>query len=63
MHYCGCDIQLQSVVAVSDDDEVPVISDPSSWESLFRPAPPTLAEPNKAPTEIAPSTPVMEFRV
>ena len=60
MHYCGCDIQLQSVVAVSDDDEVPVISDPSSWVSLFRPAPPPIADPNKAPTEIAPSTPVME---
>ena len=23
MYYCGCDIVLHSVVAVSDDDEVP----------------------------------------
>ena len=60
MHYCGCDIQLQSVVTVSDDDEVPVISDSSSWVSLFRPTPPSIVDPNKAPTEIAPSTPVVE---
>ena len=26
---------LGLVVAVSDDDEVPVISDPSSWEFFF----------------------------
>ena len=61
MHYCGCDIQLQSVVAVSDDDEVPVISDSSSWVSLFRPMPPSVVDPNKAPTEVAPSIPAMEL--
>ena len=55
MHYCGCDIVLHSVVAVSDDDEVPVVSDSSSWASLYRPLEPTLADPNKAPKELAPS--------
>ena len=60
MHYCGCDIVLHSVVTVSDDDEVPVISDSSSWASLYRPAEPTLADPNKAPTELAPSTLAVE---
>ena len=43
MHYCGCDIQIQSVVDVSDDDEVP-----------------SVADPNEAPTEVAPSIPAME---
>ena len=60
MHYCGCDIQLHSVVAVSDDDEVPVISDSSSWASLYRPRPPTVVDPNEAPTEVAPSIPALE---
>ena len=60
MHYCGCDISLHSVVAVSDDDEVPVISDSSSWASLYRPIPPTLVDPNEAPTEAAPSTHAVE---
>ena len=60
MHYCGCDIVLHSVVDVRDDDEVPVISDSSSWASLYRPLEPTLADPNKAPTEMAPSTPAVE---
>ena len=60
MHYCGCDIQIQSVVAVSDDEEVPVISDSSSWASLYRPVLPSIADPNEAPTEVAPSIPVAE---
>ena len=60
MRYCGCDISWHSVVPVSDDDEVPVISDSSSWASLYRPFESTLADPNKAPTELAPSTPVAE---
>ena len=59
MHYCGCDIQLHSVLTVSDDDEVPFISDPSSWASLCRPQEPTIVDPNEAPTEVAPSTPAM----
>ena len=59
MHYCGCDIQIQSVVAVSDESEVPVISDEhaSAWEALYVPRAPSLAVPNQAPTEVAPSTP------
>ena len=60
MHYCGCDIQIQSVVAVSDDGEVPVISDSSEWASLYRPLLPSVADPNEAPTEVAPSTPLVE---
>ena len=61
MHYCGCDIQLHSVVAVSDDDdEVPVISDSSSWASLYRPRPATVADPNEASTEVAPSIRALE---
>ena len=51
---------MHSVVAVSDDDEVPVISDSSSWASLYRPISPTLVDPNQAPTELAPSTHVVE---
>ena len=57
VHYCGCDMQLHSVVTVSDDDEVPFISDPSSWASLYRPQEPTIVDPNEAPTEVAPSNP------
>ena len=54
MHYCWRDIQIQSVVAVSDDGEVPVISDSSEWASLYRPLLPSVADPNEAPTEVAP---------
>ena len=62
MHYCGCDIQTQSVVAVSDESEVPVISDElaSAWELLYVPLVPSVADPNQAPTERAPSTPHLE---
>ena len=62
MQYCGCDIQIQSVVAVSDESEVPVISDEhaSAWESLYVPLLPSVADPNQAPTELAPSTPPAE---
>ena len=60
MHYCGCDIQIQSVVAVSNDDEVPVISDSSSWASLYQPVPPSVVASKEAPTEVAPSIPAME---
>ena len=48
------------VVAVSNDDEVPVISNPSSWASLYRPQEPTIADPNEAPTEVAPSIPALD---
>ena len=57
MRYCGCNIVLHSVVAVSDEDEVPLISDSSDWASLFRPEEPAIIDPNQAPTEAAPSTP------
>ena len=60
MHYCGCDIQIQSVVAVSGDGEVPVISDSSEWASRYRPLLPSAADPNEAPTEVALSTPLAE---
>ena len=60
MHYCGCDLILHSVVAVSDEDAVPVISDSSSWASLYRPIAPPIVDPNDAPTEVAPSTPALE---
>ena len=59
MHYCGCDIQLHSVATISDEDEVPFISDASSWASLYRPREPTIVDPNEAPTELAPSTPAL----
>ena len=60
MRYCGCNIVLHSVVAVSDEDEVPLISDSSDWASLFRPEEPAIVDPNQAPTEAAPSTPALE---
>ena len=60
MRYCGCNIVLHSVVAVSDEDEVPFISDSSDWASLFRPEEPAIVDPNQAPTEAAPSTPALE---
>ena len=56
MHYCGCNIVLHSVVEISDEDEVPLISDSSSWASLYRPVEPAMGDPNQAPTEVAPST-------
>ena len=62
MHYCGCDIQIQPVVAVSDGEEVPVISDSSEWASLYRPLLPSVVDPNEAPTEVAPSTQIVEER-
>ena len=60
MYYCGCHIVLHSVVAISDEDEVPLISDSSSWASLYRPVEPAIVDPNQAPTEVAPPTPALE---
>ena len=45
---------------MSDEEEVPVISDSSEWASLYRPLLPSLADPKEAPTELAPSTPLAE---
>ena len=53
MYYCGCNIVLHSVVAISDEGEVPLISDSSSWASLYRPVEPAIVDPNQAPTEVA----------
>ena len=62
MHYCGQDIQLQSVITVSDEGDVPGDSDRHAiaWETLYVPSTPDGADPNQAPTEVAPSTPVIE---
>ena len=58
MHYCGCDIQIHSVIDVSDASDVPGISDEhaSAWEALYIPSVHTQEDPNQALTEIAPST-------
>ena len=59
MHYCGHDIQLQSVITVSEEGEAP--QDPDrhavAWETLYVPSTPDGADPNQAPTEVAPSNP------
>ena len=59
MHYCGCDIQLQSVITVSDEGELPSELDERAlaWEALYVPSEPDEKDPNKAPTEVAPSLP------
>ena len=58
MHYCGCDIQLHSVITVSEEGDVPCESDRHAiaWEALYVPSTPDGADPNQAPTEVAPST-------
>ena len=58
MHYCGCDIQIHSVINVSDESDAPAISDKhaTAWEALYVPSVHTRADPNQAPTEVAPST-------
>ena len=57
MHYCGCDTQLQSVITVSDDRELPCEPDQRAleWEALYVPSTSDKKDPNKAPTEVAPS--------
>ena len=57
MHYCGCDIQLQSVITISDEGELPSEPDERAlaWEALYVPSTPDEKDPNKAPTEVAPS--------
>ena len=59
MHYCGCDIQLQSVITVSDEGELPREPDEHAlaWEALYVPSTSDEQDPNKAPTEVAPSSP------
>ena len=62
IHYCGCDIQLQSVITVSEEGETPCDYDEHTlaWEALYVPSTPDGMDPNKAPTEIAPSIPDVE---
>ena len=57
-HHCGRDIQIHSVIDVSDESEDPCVSDrhATAWEALYVPSLPTREDPNQAPTEIAPST-------
>ena len=59
MYYCGCDIQLQSVITVSDEGELPSELDERAlaWEALYVPSTPDEKDPIKAPTEVAPSLP------
>ena len=64
MHYCGCDIQIQSIITVSDEGEFPRDPDEHApaWEALYVPSVPDERDPNKAPTEIASSSPEEEQR-
>ena len=61
MHYCGRDIQLQSVITVSEEDEVPNELDRRAvaWETFYVPSTPDGEDLNQAPTEVAPSTPAV----
>ena len=58
MHYCGCDIQIHSVINVSDESDDPCDSDKhaTAWEALYVPSVSTREDPNQALTDIAPST-------
>ena len=60
VHYCCCDIYVGSATEVSDDDGAHTLSDDTeeAWEALFVPSSSSHEDPNKAPTEVAPSTPV-----
>ena len=57
MHYCGCDIQLQSAITVSDEGVLSREPDEQAlaWEALYVPSASDEKDPNKAPTEVAPS--------
>ena len=59
IRYCGCDIQLQSAITVSDEREFPREPDEYAlaWEALYVPSISDEKDPNKAPTEVAPSFP------
>ena len=51
---------MHSVVDISDESDIPVISDEhaTAWEELYVPSIHAEEDPNQAPTEVAPSTPV-----
>ena len=59
MHHCGCDIQIQSIITVSDEGELPREPDEHAlaWEALYVPSASDERDPNKAPTEVALSSP------
>ena len=51
---------MNSVIEIQDEDSVHVVSDDSKteWEALFVPSASSHRDPNRAPTIVAPSTPV-----
>ena len=60
IHYCGCDIKIQSVVEISEGSDIHAVSDEhaTALEELNLPSIPSRGDPNRAPTEVAPSTPL-----
>ena len=59
VHYCGCDIQLHSVVDISDESDILIADEhATAWEDLYVFSIHSHEDPNRAPTEVAPSTPV-----
>ena len=60
IHYCGCDIYLGSVIESTSGDGAHTVSDDTKEESeaIFVPSSSSHRDPNRAPTEVAPSTPV-----
>ena len=59
-HCCCCDIYIGSAIEESVDDGAHTLSDDTkeAWEALFIPSSSSCRDPNRAPTEVAPSTPV-----
>ena len=57
---CCCDIYIHSAIEVSDVDGVHTVSAETkeAWEALFVPSASSHMDPNRAPTAVAPSTPV-----
>ena len=60
VNYCGCDIRVDSAAETSDESSFHVVSYASdtAWEALFAPSSSSHRDPNRAPTVVAPSTPV-----
>ena len=59
INYCGRDIHIHSIIEVSDDGSVHSVSDETkAWEALFVPSASSHRDPNRAPTVVAPSTPI-----
>ena len=59
-HYCRCNIYVGSAIDVSDEDGAHTVSDETkeAWEALLVPSSSSHRDPNRAPTVVAPSTPV-----